>query len=165
MELRRRPVHVSDTEAMTKLRPVSERKAAVMAAFEANDHMWLATADSAGIPQLIAVATLWDGTDLVVATRVETKTARNLAESGRAKLSHGTPDDVILIDAKLEGSAPATSAEDELARKFEKANGWNPREEGDDWAFYRLRPQRIQAYRGYGELEGRDVMKGGRWLA
>jgi hypothetical protein len=31
--------------------------------------------------------------------------------------------------------------------------------------FFRLRPTRIQAYRGYGELEGRDVMRGGRWVA
>lgn len=150
---------------MTQLRTVAERKAAVMKALEANDHMWLATADSGGRPQLIAVATLWDGTDLVIATRVETKTARNLAESGQAKLSHGTPEDVILIDAQLENSAPADSSEVEVARRFEKANGWNPQEEGDDWGFYRLRPRRIQAYRGYGELEGRDVMKDGRWLA
>jgi pyridoxamine 5'-phosphate oxidase-like protein len=150
---------------MSELRTVAERKAAVMKALEANDHMWLATADSAGIPQLIAVSTLWDGTDLVIATRVETKTARNLAESGRAKLSHGTPDDVILVDAVLEGSAPAGSAGDDLSRRFKQANGWDPAEEGDDWGFYRLRPRRIQAYRGYGELEGRDVMKGGRWLA
>lgn len=150
---------------MSELRTVGERKAAVMKALEANDHMWLATADSGGRPQLIAVSTLWDGTDVVIATRVEAKTARNLAESRQAKLSHGTPDDVILIDAQLESSTAASSADDDLVRRFETANGWNPREEGDDWGFYRLRPQRIQAYRGYGELEGRDVMKGGRWLA
>ena len=150
---------------MTALRTLAERTDAVTKALEANEHMWLATADSSGRPQLIAVATLWDGTDLVVATRVETKTARNLADSGQAKLSHGTPDDVILIDARLESSVPASSAPDDLARRFEQANGWNPREEGDDWGFYRLRPRRIQAYRGYGELEGRDVMKDGRWLA
>ena len=31
--------------------------------------------------------------------------------------------------------------------------------------FFRLAPSRIQAYRGYGELEGRDVLNDGRWLA
>jgi len=144
---------------------VAERKAAVMAALEANDHMWLATGDSGGRPQLIAVSTLWDGTEIVIATRVETKTARNLAESGLAKLSHGTPEDVILIDARLESSVAAASADGDLRGRFERANGWDPGEEGDDWGFYRLRPHRIQAYLGYAELEGRDVMKGGRWLA
>ena len=149
---------------MAKLRTVAERKAAVIKAFEAHDHMWLATADLQGRPQLIAVATLWHGETLVVATRVESKTARNLAESGLAKLAHGTADDVVLIDATLEASGPASSADRELVDAWVKANGWNPAEEGDDWAFYRLRPQRIQAYQGYAELEGRDVMRGSRWL-
>ena len=43
--------------------------------------------------------------------------------------------------------------------------GWDPREVGEGWAFFRLRPSRIQAYRGYEELEGRDVMRNSRWLA
>jgi hypothetical protein len=29
---------------------------------------------------------------------------------------------------------------------------------------FRLRPVRVQAYRGYDELEGRDVMRDGDWL-
>ena len=149
---------------MVKLRTVAERKADVIKAFEAHDHMCLATADLQGRPQLIAVATLWHDGNVVVTTRVESKTARNLAESGVAKLAHGTADDVVLVDAVLETSMPAESAEDELVSAWVQANGWNPREEGDDWAFYRLRPQRIQAYRGYEELEGRDVMRGARWL-
>jgi hypothetical protein len=37
-------------------------------------------------------------------------------------------------------------------------------EVGAGWAFYRLRP-RIQAYRGYDELERRDVMRNSRWPA
>jgi hypothetical protein len=31
--------------------------------------------------------------------------------------------------------------------------------------FIPLDPVRIQAYKGYDELEGRDVMKGSVWLA
>ncbi len=42
--------------------------------------------------------------------------------------------------------------------------GWDPREM-DGWMFYRLRPTRIQAFRGYDEIEGRDVMVRSRWLA
>ena len=149
---------------MVKLRTVAERKADVIKAFEAHDHMWLATADLQGRPQLIAVATLWNGGAVVVTTRVESKTARNLAESGVAKLAHGTADDVVLVDAALETSVPAESADDDLVNAWVQANGWNPREEGDDWAFYRLRPLRIQAYQGFGELQGRDVMRDSRWL-
>jgi hypothetical protein len=149
---------------MAKLRTVAERKAHVIRAFEAHDHMWLATADLQGRPQLIAAATLWHGGAVVVTTRVESKTARNLAESGLAKLAHGTADDVVLVDAVLETSVAAGSADEELVQAWVEANGWNPAEEGDDWAFYRLRPRRIQAYQGYEELEGRDVMRDSRWL-
>ena len=48
---------------------------------------------------------------------------------------------------------------------FASAVGWDPREINGDWVFFRLTPARIQAYRGYDELEGRDVMLAGRWLA
>jgi hypothetical protein len=51
-----------------------------------------------------------------------------------------------------------------VAEGFSRAVGWDPREVGEGWAFFRLRPLRIQAYRGYDELEGRDVMRGSRWL-
>jgi pyridoxamine 5'-phosphate oxidase-like protein len=149
---------------MAKLRTVAERKSDVMSALEAHHDMWLATADAKGQPHLIAASSWWDGAAVIVATRVESKTARNLAETGLAKLGHGTPDDVILIDAVLEKSVTAALADDDLIRGFAGAAGWNPREEGDDWAFYRLRPRRIQAYRGYAELEGRDVMRDSRWL-
>jgi hypothetical protein len=43
--------------------------------------------------------------------------------------------------------------------------GWDPREVGDGWDFFRLRPSRIQAFRGYEEIEGREVMRRGRLLA
>ncbi|TMF33042.1 MAG: hypothetical protein E6I30_09045 [Chloroflexi bacterium] len=50
------------------------------------------------------------------------------------------------------------------ATGFSNAMGWDPREM-DGWMFFRLRPTRIQAFRGYEEIEGRDVMIRSRWLA
>ena len=47
----------------------------------------------------------------------------------------------------------------EIAGAFSKAVGWDPREVGPGWVFYRLRPARIQAYRGYAEQEGRDMVQ------
>ncbi len=52
-----------------------------------------------------------------------------------------------------------------MARGFATAVGWDPREAGKGWIFFRLRPTRIQAYRGYDELEGRDVMRDSTWLS
>jgi hypothetical protein len=58
---------------------------------------------------------------------------------------------------------PARDA-DEVATGFSGAMGWDPRDVGEGWDFFRLRPARIQAFRGYDEIEGRDVMRKGSWL-
>ncbi len=69
-----------------------------------------------------------------------------------------------MIAARLAESSAAEEAPN-IAAGFSAAVGWDPLEVGAGWAFYRLHPTRIQAYRGYDELEGRDVMRNSRWLA
>ena len=149
---------------MSEKRTVVERKADVLAALEGQGDMWLASADVSGRPHLIAVSAWWDGTDVVVATKLSSRTATNLASGGIARLALGSPADAIMIAALLVESAAAEEAP-EVAAGFSAAVGWDPREVGAGWAFYRLRPTRVQAYRGYEELEGRDVMRNSRWLA
>ncbi len=149
---------------MAELRTVAARKADVLAALEAQGDLWLATADHSGRPHLIAVSAWWDGTDLVIATTATSRTATNLEAGGGVRLAGGSPADAILIDAQVVESVPAADAA-EIADGFAKAAGWDPREVGAGWAFYRLRPVRIQAYRGYDELDGRDVMLNSGWLA
>jgi hypothetical protein len=51
-----------------------------------------------------------------------------------------------------------------MAAKWKAVMGWDPGEM-DGWTFFRLRPTRIQAFQGYGEIENRDVMVDSRWLA
>ena len=149
---------------MSEKRTVVERKADVLAALEGQGDMWLASADVSGRPHLIAVSAWWDGTDVVVATKLSSRTATNLASGGIARLALGSPADAIMIAALLVESTAAEEAP-EVAAGFSAAVGWDPREVGAGWAFYRLRPTRVQAYRGYEELEGRDVMRNSRWLA
>jgi hypothetical protein len=146
-----------------ELRDSATRKTETLAALEKNRDVWLATADVAGRPHLIAVSGWWDGTDLVVATRSATKTARNLAMNPTAKVARGAPSDAILLDVQMIDSG-AVEDSPELCQGFAAAVGWDPREEGQGWMLFRLRPNRIQAYRGYEELEGRDVMLRSRWV-
>jgi hypothetical protein len=146
------------------LRTVEARKADVLVALEAQRDLWLATADTSGKPHLIAASAWWDGTDVVMATRADSRTAANLVVGSEVRLATGSPADVVMIDARVVDSVPAGEAA-ELADGFTIAVGWDPREVGEGWAFYRLRPSRIQAYRGYDELEGRFVMRNSRWLA
>jgi hypothetical protein len=48
-----------------------------------------------------------------------------------------------------------------MTADWKKAMGWTP---DDGWMYFRLRPTRIQAFRRYDEIEGRDVMIRSRWL-
>ena|SRR5579863_9481080 len=145
------------------MRDTRTRKADVLAALAGQKDLWIATAGKDGRPHLIAVSAWWDGSNLLVATAGKSRTARNLAGNPRARIALGAPDDVVVIDARSSGGEPVSDSS-ELASGFEAAVGWDPREAGEGWVFFRLEPERIQAYRGYDELEGRDVMRNSRWL-
>jgi len=144
------------------MRDTATRKADVLAALEKQGQVWLATSDVGGRPHMIAVSAWWDGADLVVTTSGSSKTARNMAMNPLVTLAGGDPADAIVIQAQMLESSAAEDAE-ELAVGFSKVMGWDPREMGG-WMFFRLRPTRIQAFRGYDEIEGRDVMVRSRWL-
>jgi len=123
---------------------------------------WLATEEVGGQPHLIAVSRWWDGHDIVVTTRGTSKTARNMAMNPAVMLAGGDPSDAIVIQAQMIDSAAVEDSAD-LAGGFKEAMGWDPREM-DGWMFFRLRPTRIQAFRGYEEIEDRDVMVRSRWV-
>lgn len=150
---------------MGERRTVEQRQADTIAALNRQRDLWLATADPSGRPHLIAVSAWWDGNHLVIATTAASRSARNLDTNGIARLALGTPDDVIVIDAAVADSVKVREADAEIASGFKSAVGWDPRDVDGDWVFFRLTPARIQAYRGYDELDGRDVMQLGRWLA
>jgi hypothetical protein len=146
------------------MRDTATRKKDVLELLAKQGDLWRATADRTGKPHLIAVSAWWDGSDLVVATLGSSRTAANLASGHEVRLAGGTPADVVMVDAKVVEKVAATDA-GIVAEGFARAVGWDPRELGEGWAFFRLTPTRIQAYRGYDELEGRDVMRRSEWLA
>jgi hypothetical protein len=148
---------------MSELRTVEQRKADVLETLERQGHMWLATAH-ADIPHVIAVSALWGGDELVLTTVGTSRSAQNLRHGAAARLVAGTQDDAVVILAEVVDSRPAAEAAD-LAERWHGVMGWDPREVGEGWWMYRLRPRRIQAFRGYDEIEGREVMRDGRWLA
>jgi Pyridoxamine 5'-phosphate oxidase len=149
---------------MSEERTLRQRKADTVAALNRQRDLWLATADTGGKPHLIAVSAWWDGSHLIIATAAASRSARNLDTNGIARLALGSPDDVIVIDAAVADRVKVREATAEFADGFTAAVGWDPREINADWVFFRMTPARIQAYRGYDELEGRDVMQLGRWL-
>ena len=137
----------------------------MLAALSANRDLWIATSDRTGSPHLIAVSAWWHDHRLTITTSSASRTARNLVAVGTARLALGAPEDVIVIDAALVGSAPVGEAEARLGDGFAAAVGWDPRTIDPGWSFYHLKPSRIQAYRGYDELSGREVMRKERWVS
>lgn len=150
---------------MSQLRSVQQRKTDVLAVLNNGPEGWLATAATSGRPHLITVSCWWDGGRIFVTTVGTSRTARNLTTSGQARLGLGSPDDVIVIDVSVVEQVPVHEADSRLADGFAATVGWDPREIGANWQFFTLQPRRLQAYRGYDELEGRHVMREGRWLA
>lgn len=54
----------------------------------------------------------------------------------------------------------ASGVGDEFAAK----TGFDPRELSTPYLYFRLRPQRVQAWREVNELTERDLMRDGEWL-
>lgn len=130
----------------------------------ANDiDAWVATADAeSGTPYLIPLSFSWDGESLLVATPESSVTGRNLRATGKARVGIGPTRDLVLI----EGAVRALG-EDELTAEgratFATKTGFDPGKLATAYTYFRITPQRLQAWREADELEGRELMLGGRW--
>jgi hypothetical protein len=47
---------------------------------------------------------------------------------------------------------------------FAAKHSWDPRKESGDYAYFRIVPDRVQAWREVNELPGRTLMRDGVWL-
>ena len=144
----------------TPLRDTATRKKDVLAFLEKQGHYWLSTAEIGGGPHVIGVSGLWNDGEIVITTLGTSKTARNLAMNPLVVLAGGDPSDAIVIQAQVIESIPVEDSP-RMTKEWKDAMGWEP---PGDWNFYRLRPTRIQAFRGYDEIKGRDVMLRSRWV-
>jgi hypothetical protein len=149
---------------MSEGRTTAQRIADTKEHLARNGHGWLATASKDGAPHMIAVSVLWTSGSVLVATRADSPTARNLRETALAKLALGDAEDAVLMDLAVADRRAAGPAAGHLGTAFIEAMGWDPADEGV-WDYFLLRPTRIQAYRGYGEREGSTIMRDGHWLA
>lgn len=127
--------------------------------------VWVATADAAGgVPYLTPLSFLWDGSALILSTPAASPTGRNLRASGRVRVGLGLTRDVTIIEGAVQETIPAADMPAGLGDDFAAKTGFDPRAEGGDYVYFRIRPSRIQAWREANELSGRDLMRGGEWL-
>lgn len=125
---------------------------------------WVATADSGGgVPHLVPLSFLWDGTTLLVATPSASVTSRNIRGTGRVRLGIGPTRDVVLVEGRATPLA-AADIPDEVGDAFAAKTGFDPRREPEPYLYFRIHPQRVQAWREANELRGRVLMRDGRWI-
>jgi hypothetical protein len=125
--------------------------------------LWVASASPDVDPYLIPLSFDWDGESLLLATPAASPTGRNLAGNRAVRLGLGPTRDVTLIEGAVEvlemGDLPS-----HLGDRFAERTGFDPRTLRTRYLWFRVTPRRIQAWREADELEGRELMRDGRWL-
>jgi hypothetical protein len=127
--------------------------------------VWIATASAAGRPYLVPLSFYWRGDAMIVTTKSSSRTGRNFAGTGRARAAIGqTRGQVVVIDARVEEIPIGDDVE--LEDAFVRATEFDPRPWDVGYTFFRLIPERIQAWRGDDaeELRDRDLMRSGVFL-
>ena len=141
-------------------RSLKQRQQDTMGRLETDVDAWIASADADGDAYLLPLSFLWDGQGVIVSTPGSSVTARNLSRGDRVRVALGPLRDVTIIEGTAEPSND-NAAKDAFATK----HGWDPRKESAEYAFFRIVPDRIQAWREVNELAGRTLMRGGAWLS
>jgi hypothetical protein len=140
-----------------------QRRQDTLERLERDVDAWVATADAAGgTPYLVPLSFLWDGASLLIATPSASPTGRNLEATGRVRLGIGPTRDLVLIEGTVTTVLAATEVPDELGDAFAAKTGFDPRQLSD-YRYFRIHPQRLQAWREANELAGRELMAGGQW--
>ncbi|MEU2764128.1 MULTISPECIES: pyridoxamine 5'-phosphate oxidase family protein [unclassified Streptomyces] len=144
-------------------RTLEERLKDTRARLENDVDLWLSTAgtDGGGV-HLVPLSFLWDGTAILVSTPRASVTGRNMITDGRVRIGIGPTRDVVIVDGVAE---PVDTAElgQETGDAFAAKTGFDPRELKEEYQYFRIRPQRVQAWREANELAGRGLMRDGAW--
>ena len=145
-------------------RTLEQRKHDTLQRLEHDVDAWIATADGdSGTPYLVPLSFLWDGGTVLVATLAASPTGRNLQATGKARVGIGPTRDVVLIEGTVD-AVPATEIPAEVGDAFAAKTGFEPRALAGPYLYFRIRPQRLQAWREVNELAGRELMRDGEWL-
>src|ERR1700733_14758354 len=143
-------------------RSAEQRKKDTLSRLKTDNDALVASAGAVEGAYLVPLSFLWDGATLTIATPETSITGRNLAASGKARLAIGPTRDIVIIDGTVE-VLTLEKVPGELADAF-AARHWDARKSTPRYAYFRITPQRIQAWREVNEIAGRDLMRDGAWL-
>jgi hypothetical protein len=125
--------------------------------------LWVASASVDGAPYLVPLSFDWDGEALLLSTPTDSPTGQNLAATRVVRLGLGLTRDVSMIEGVVE-VLEIHELPQERGDRFAARTGFDPRALTASYCWFRVVPQRIQAWREVDELPGRDLMRDGRWL-
>ncbi|WEO93822.1 pyridoxamine 5'-phosphate oxidase family protein [Streptomyces sp. FXJ1.172] len=146
-------------------RTTAERTKDTLHRLEHDVDLWVATAGpDGGAPHLVPLSFVWDGATLLIATPAGSPTGRNLVATGRARLGLGPTRDVVMIEGTVQAVTPQDLPEED-AEVFAGKTGFDPRRLSTRYLYFRVLPQRVQAWREENELEGRELMRDGEWYS
>ena len=125
--------------------------------------VWVSTASAAGEAHLVPLSLAWVDGRLVMAVQATSRTARDLAASGRARMAVGPTRDVTMVDARLERTVDIEGS-GALGEAYAAQADWDPRAEPTGYVFLVMEPRRVQAWREVDEIADRTIMRDGEWL-
>jgi nitroimidazol reductase NimA-like FMN-containing flavoprotein (pyridoxamine 5'-phosphate oxidase superfamily) len=143
-------------------RTPEQRRRDTLDRLERDEDVWVASTDGA-TPFLVPLSYLWDGETFVLGTLADSPTGRNLRESGQVRMAVGPTRDVVMIEGTVETLPPPEEIPASLGDAFADRLGFDPRAL-TGYAYYRVRPTRIQAWREANEIAGRELMRDAKWL-
>jgi hypothetical protein len=146
-------------------RPAEQRKQDTLNRLEHDEDVWVATApdDGSGVPYLVPLSFVWDGSTILLATPANSPTGRNLKATGRVRLGLGPTRDVVMIEGTVD-TLTQDGLTGEEGDRFAAVTGFDPRQLTTPYLYFRVHPQRVQAWREANELTGRELMRDGQWL-
>ncbi len=148
----------------TRVRTTAERVADTRVRLGRDVDAWVASASAqGGVPCLVPLSFLWVDEAFLLATLADGPTDRNLSDGGTARLALDGTRDVVLVDGEAE-TLPLAAVPDPAAEAFAAHTGFDPRAEPEAYAWIRVRPRWVRAWRDVPELQGRVVMRDGVWL-
>jgi Pyridoxamine 5'-phosphate oxidase len=144
-------------------RSARQRKLDTLSRLETDVDCWVGTADPAtGTPYLVPLSFHWYEGRLLIATPLDSPTSRNLQSTGKVRIGLGPTRDVVLIEATLDAVLSTVDIPAAVGDAYAERTGWDPRR-APGYAFFWIRPEKLQAWREVDELTGRQLMRDGRW--
>jgi pyridoxamine 5'-phosphate oxidase-like protein len=139
------------------------RKQHVVKRLEEDVDAWVSTSSADGTPYLMPLSFLWDGETLLFSTAASNPTSLNLQATGRAHVALDHTRDVVLFTATVE-TLRAEDLAAGVADAFAAKTGFDPREAGALYLYFRFTPETLQSWREANELPGRTLMRDSTWL-